>query len=242
MSRFAPPSTLPLSQSPRSACLISHWRRRAELELPLRGKNSFGDIVRFSTLPLERSPTMSSWRASLRIRCTPTCMEWKTVKESGARCLTISMGAARWRPGCAQCWRSVTSITSASRVAVKRLPIVVVTPIRPQQNRSTRSKSAICVLAAALENALSALAARDRMRLAYYYRLGLKLREIGRIMNESESGVSRHLEHTRRALRREIERTLIEKHQLNAEQIKHCFGYAAEALPLDLARLLPEGG
>jgi len=80
------------------------------------------------------------------------------------------------------------------------------------------------------------------MRLAYYYRLGLKLREIGRIMNESESGVSRHLEHTRRALRREIERTLIEKHQLNAEQIKHCFGYAAEALPLDLARLLPEGG
>ena len=79
------------------------------------------------------------------------------------------------------------------------------------------------------------------MRLAYYYRQGLKLREIARIMGESESSVSRHLASTRSALRRQIERTLAEKHQLNREQIRLCFDHAVEALPLDLARLLPEG-
>jgi RNA polymerase sigma-70 factor, ECF subfamily len=97
------------------------------------------------------------------------------------------------------------------------------------------------VIGVAVENALGALAARDRMRLAYYYRHGLKLREIAHIMGDSESSVSRHLARTRSALRRQIERALVEKHQLNSEQIRLCFGYAAEALPLDLARLLPEG-
>jgi RNA polymerase sigma-70 factor (ECF subfamily) len=95
-------------------------------------------------------------------------------------------------------------------------------------------------IGAAVENALGALAVRDRMRLAYYYRHGLKLREIAHIMSDSESSVSRHLARTRSALRRQIERALVEKHQLNSEQIRVCFGYAAEALPLDLARLLPE--
>lgn len=97
------------------------------------------------------------------------------------------------------------------------------------------------VIAVTLENALGALPARDRMRLAYYYRQGLKLREIGQIMGESESSVSRHLARTRGGLRRQIERALSEEHQLNREQIRLYFGYAAEALPLDLARLLPEG-
>jgi len=60
-------------------------------------------------------------------------------------------------------------------------------------------------------------------------------------MGESESGVSRNLARIRGALRREIERALVEKHQLNREQIRLCFDYAFEALPLDLARLLPEG-
>jgi RNA polymerase sigma-70 factor, ECF subfamily len=97
------------------------------------------------------------------------------------------------------------------------------------------------VIGVALENALGALPPRDRMRLAYYYRQGLKLREIGQIMGESESSVSRYLARTRSGLRRQIERALSEEHQLNREQIRLYFGYAAEALPLDLARLLPEG-
>ncbi|MGO9601978.1 MAG: RNA polymerase sigma factor [Candidatus Binataceae bacterium] len=97
-------------------------------------------------------------------------------------------------------------------------------------------------VAIAVEKALGALDTRDRMRLGYYYRHGLKLKEIGRLMGESESGVSRHLDRTRRALRAEIERVLAEEHRLSRDQIRLCYDYAAEALPLDLARILPEAG
>jgi len=97
-------------------------------------------------------------------------------------------------------------------------------------------------VAIAVEKALGALDARDRMRLGYYYRHGLKLKEIGRLMGESESGVSRHLDRTRRALRAEIERVLAQEHRLSRDQIRLCYDYAAEALPLDLARVLPEAG
>jgi RNA polymerase sigma-70 factor (ECF subfamily) len=95
-------------------------------------------------------------------------------------------------------------------------------------------------LAAALSTALASIDPRDRMRLAYYYRHGLKLREIGRLMGESESGVSRHLERTRRALRESIEAALRTAHGLSREQIAMCYHYGAEDLPLDLGRALSE--
>ncbi len=95
-------------------------------------------------------------------------------------------------------------------------------------------------LAAALAAALGALEARDRMRLGHYYRDGLKLREIGRLMGESESGVSRHLERTRRAIRASIDAALSTAHGLSREQIAMCYHYGAEDLPLDLGRALSE--
>jgi RNA polymerase sigma-70 factor len=95
-------------------------------------------------------------------------------------------------------------------------------------------------LAAALSGALDAVNVRDRTRLGYYYRHGLKLREIGRIMGESESGVSRHLERTRRAIRESIEAALRSGHGLSEEQIRLCYHYGAEDLPLDLGRALCE--
>jgi DNA-directed RNA polymerase specialized sigma24 family protein len=50
----------------------------------------------------------------------------------------------------------------------------------PVAIESTDGESAryLRVIGVAIENALSALAARDRTRLAYYYRQGLKLREM----------------------------------------------------------------
>jgi RNA polymerase sigma-70 factor (ECF subfamily) len=95
-------------------------------------------------------------------------------------------------------------------------------------------------LAAALAAALGAIDARDRLRMGYYYRHGLKLREIGRLMGESESGVSRHLERTRRAIRESVEGALRTHHGLSEEQIAMCYHYGAEDLPLDLGRALSE--
>jgi RNA polymerase sigma-70 factor len=104
------------------------------------------------------------------------------------------------------------------------------------------SERARCVamLGEALDRALKALAPRDRMRMAYYYRHDLSLKEIGRVMNEHESTVSRRLARTRDQLKREIERTLHDGDQLSHEQIRLCYDWAAGDLQLDLSRALPD--
>ncbi len=96
------------------------------------------------------------------------------------------------------------------------------------------------MLGAALDLALKSLAPRDRMRLGYYYRHRLSLNEIGRLMNEHESTVSRQLARVRDTLKREIETALKTRGGLDQEQIRLCYDYATGDLPIDLARALPE--
>jgi RNA polymerase sigma-70 factor len=96
------------------------------------------------------------------------------------------------------------------------------------------------MLGAALESALAALAPRDRMRLAYYYRHELSLKEIGRLTGEHESSISRKLSRTRDDLKREVECALRESGGLSDEEIAMCYAFAMGDLPLDLARVLPD--
>ena len=96
------------------------------------------------------------------------------------------------------------------------------------------------MLAIALDLALNALAPTDRMRMAYYYRHELSLKEIGRLMNEHESTVSRKLARTRDRLKSEIERRLRDIDRLSQDQIRLCYDFAAGDLKFDLARALPD--
>ena len=96
------------------------------------------------------------------------------------------------------------------------------------------------MLAAALDLALKTLAPQDRMRMAYYYRHELSLREIGRLMGEHESSVSRKLARTRNQLKSEIERRLRDIDLLSQDQIRLCYDFAAGDLKFDLARALPD--
>jgi len=96
------------------------------------------------------------------------------------------------------------------------------------------------ILAAALDFALKTLAPADRMRMAYYYRHELSLKEIGRLMVEHESTVSRKLARTREQLKNEIERRLRDIDLLSQEQIRLCYDFAAGDLKFDLARALPD--
>jgi len=96
------------------------------------------------------------------------------------------------------------------------------------------------MLATALDLALKTLAPQDRMRMAYYYRHELSLKEIGRLMNEHESTVSRKLARTRDQLKSEIERRLRDIDRLSQEQIRLCYDFAAGDLKFDLARALPD--
>jgi RNA polymerase sigma-70 factor, ECF subfamily len=97
------------------------------------------------------------------------------------------------------------------------------------------------IFAAVLSATLAALSARERMRLGYYYRDGLTLREIAHAMAEHESTVSRKLERTRRELKRQVEKALRREHRMSEDQIRFCYDHAAEDAPLRLSAALSAG-
>jgi len=92
----------------------------------------------------------------------------------------------------------------------------------------------------ALDAALRSLKARDRLRLASYYLENLTLKQVGEVLGEHESSVSRRLNRTRKALRRQVERALRREHRLSDEQIRLCYDYATQEWPFDLTQALSE--
>ena len=103
-------------------------------------------------------------------------------------------------------------------------------------------------LGKALSESLAGLSARERMVLACYYSDQKTLAEIGRMLKEHESTVSRQLDRTRRALRENV--TAILRSGAAAQdghagepgfddaQIERAFAYAVEDWPFDLSRAL----
>lgn len=104
----------------------------------------------------------------------------------------------------------------------------------------------------ALSEALAALAPRERMILACYYVDRLTLAEIGKMLREHESTVSRQLERTRRALREGVAEALRRgipasygrpaEPPLDPAQVELAFEYAVEDWPFDLSRALSASG
>jgi RNA polymerase sigma factor (sigma-70 family) len=102
----------------------------------------------------------------------------------------------------------------------------------------------------ALQTALNNLEALDSQRLRMYYAEGKKLAEIGRVLGEHESSVSRHLEKVRRDLRQAVEEILhvgsgpvdgeAKAAGLSDAEIALCFEYASEDAPIDLDNLFSQ--
>jgi hypothetical protein len=100
----------------------------------------------------------------------------------------------------------------------------------------------------ALSAALAGLTPRERMLLACYYVDQLTLAEIGRVLREHESTVSRQLERMRRALRESVTQALQREipacngrpaeAALDAAQVELAFEYALEDWPFDLSQAL----
>jgi RNA polymerase sigma-70 factor, ECF subfamily len=100
----------------------------------------------------------------------------------------------------------------------------------------------------ALSGALAGLAPRERMILACYYVDQLTLAEIGRLLREHESTVSRQLERMRRALREGVTQALqrdmpacngrAAEPALDATQVELAFEYALQDWPFDLSQAL----
>ena len=101
----------------------------------------------------------------------------------------------------------------------------------------------------ALREAIANLTSRERMILACYYTDQLTLAEIGRMLGEHESTVSRQLERMRRSLRETVAQMLQRgapafngrqaEPALDAAQIELAFEYAVEEWPFDLSQALP---
>jgi RNA polymerase sigma-70 factor (ECF subfamily) len=102
----------------------------------------------------------------------------------------------------------------------------------------------------ALTECLGALDRGDRKRLELYYAREKTLAEVGRLLEEHESSVSRNLERTRRELRAKVEACLrtgipTGDRQRNLSpmsdaEIALCFQYAAEDAPIDFRQIFPE--
>jgi RNA polymerase sigma factor (sigma-70 family) len=106
------------------------------------------------------------------------------------------------------------------------------------------------LFSSALQTALNNLEPLDAQRLKMYYAEGKKLAEIGRVLGEHESSVSRHLEKVRTDLRRAVEEILragsgpvdgeAKAAGLSDAEIALCFEYAAEDAPVDLDNLFSQ--
>jgi RNA polymerase sigma-70 factor len=92
-------------------------------------------------------------------------------------------------------------------------------------------------LHAALDGALQALPARDRLRLAYYHADGLTLAAIGRLLDEHEATVSRKLQRTREAIRAHVDERLSAELGLTRFEMRRCYEYAIEEGGVELDRL-----
>ena len=103
-------------------------------------------------------------------------------------------------------------------------------------------------LGGALSEALAGLPTRERMILACYYADEMTLAEIGRMLREHESTISRQLDRTRRALRETVEHALRRgltaqdgqraEPGLSEAQIERAFECALEDWPFELSRAL----
>jgi RNA polymerase sigma-70 factor (ECF subfamily) len=93
-----------------------------------------------------------------------------------------------------------------------------------------------------LARAVSALAATDRLRLAYYYVHRLTLARIARLMREHESSASRKLDRTRRELKTAVERVLRNTYRLSEADLRQCYEEAGRHGRIELPTLFDAGG
>jgi len=108
----------------------------------------------------------------------------------------------------------------------------------------------VSLFTGALQVALDRLQPLEKDRLRLYYAEEKTLAEIGRLLGEHESSVSRHLDRVRRDLRQSVEEILRcgfvaangspAQPGLSDAEIALCFEYSAENTPIDLEKLLPQ--
>ena len=109
---------------------------------------------------------------------------------------------------------------------VRELPEMKTAPPDPERD------AYLAIMQACVTAALSDLAPRDRLRLAYYYVDDLTLAQIGKLLGEHEATVSRKLERTRTELKRCVEVALREEKKVNRSTIEAVLRIRAPAVAI----------
>lgn len=119
----------------------------------------------------------------------------------------------------------------------------------PLQPADPHRELYVSLFTRALQAALDGLAPLEKDRLRLHYSEEKTLAEIGRLLGEHESSVSRHLERVRSDLRHAVEEILrrgfvaangcAAQPGLSDAEIALCLEYSAENTPIDLEKLLP---
>ena len=139
-------------------------------------------------------------------------------------------------------WQSLDSDESAEKAVALQPPAATPDPERERYLRHFVYALTVC---------LSKLDAEERRRLELYYAREKTLAEIGRLVGEHESSVSRNLERTRTALRRSLEEYLRKGCDgdtgatfpgMSDAQIALCIEYAGEDAPIDFRQFFPSAG
>jgi RNA polymerase sigma-70 factor len=138
-------------------------------------------------------------------------------------------------------WKSLEPEQGDERPAISKN--VTPAPLDPHRDRYLQR------FLLSLTDCFATLDAEDRKRLELYYAREKTLAEIGRMLGEHESSVSRNLERARRELREKVEASLRTGYSgdstsglppLSDAEITLCFQYAAEDAPIDFRQLFPE--
>jgi RNA polymerase sigma-70 factor len=132
----------------------------------------------------------------------------------------------RYRAG-----RRTVPLESAGEVAVPA----------EQTTRDPHHHDYVLMVQRALDEAIDHLPGDDRLRLRLYYGGSMTLAQIGKLVGEHETTVSRKLERARRQLRQEVDRRLTDQ-GLSPAAVKAAFDAASSAASLHASRLLAEEG
>ncbi len=111
-------------------------------------------------------------------------------------------------------------------------------PAHPD-NRQHQPSRYVELMRRAVTAVVAGLAARDRLRLAYYYAQELTLAQIGRALGEHEATVSRNIARARREVRSGVESRLRDREHMSPAEIDECFSAVLEDVgALDVTDLL----
>ena len=101
----------------------------------------------------------------------------------------------------------------------------------------TRYRDAVV---AALRRAISDLATKERLLLAYYYYDEMTLREIGQLFEVHEATISRWLTKVQKRIRKLVEKGLARDHSFNRREVAEAVELAAEQMDISVGDYLLE--